>query len=103
MGCKSPVREPCSRSGTLAEVLAEGKGGIVRDRLKGSKRSENHEPTARATAGSGNPECKAMSRRTEMAYKAKSPGKSAPFDSAQGALSLPNGYNMTKPRVQEIG
>ncbi len=24
-GCKSPVREPCPRSGTLAEVLAEGK------------------------------------------------------------------------------
>ncbi|MDO9463000.1 MAG: hypothetical protein Q7J61_04265 [Deltaproteobacteria bacterium] len=32
-----------------------------------------------------------------------SPGKLAPFDSAQGALSLPNGHNMTKPRIQEIG
>jgi hypothetical protein len=32
-GCKSLVREPCSRSDTLAEVLAEGKGGIVRDRF----------------------------------------------------------------------
>jgi hypothetical protein len=26
-----------------------------------------------------------MSRRTEMAYKAQSPGKVAPFDSTQGA------------------
>jgi len=44
-----------------------------------------------------------MSRRTETAYKAQSPGKSAPFDSAQGALSLPNGHNMTKPKVREVG
>jgi hypothetical protein len=28
-----------------------------------------------------------MSRRTEMAYKAQSPGKLAPFDFAQGVLS----------------
>ena len=34
MGCKFSVRSPCSRSDTLAEVLAEGKGGIVRNRLK---------------------------------------------------------------------
>jgi len=41
--------------------------------------------------------------KTAEAYKAKSPGKSAPFDAAQGALSLPNGHNITKPRIQEIG
>ncbi len=46
MGCKSPVREPCSRSGTLAEVLAEGKGGIVRDRLKEAG-VQSYEPTNR--------------------------------------------------------
>jgi hypothetical protein len=46
---------------------------------------------------------KAMSRRTETAYKAQSPGKLAPFDFAQGALSLPNGHNITKPWIQEIG
>ncbi|MBC8431122.1 MAG: hypothetical protein H8D96_04310 [Desulfobacterales bacterium] len=34
------------------------------------------------TKGSGNPERKAMSRRTETAYKAQSPGKSAPHDEA---------------------
>jgi hypothetical protein len=44
-----------------------------------------------------------MSRRTEIAYKAQSPGKLAPFDPAQGALSLPNGHHITKPRIQEIG
>jgi hypothetical protein len=44
-----------------------------------------------------------MSRRTEIAYKAKSPGELAPFDTAQGALSLPNGHNMTKPMVREVG
>ena len=49
------------------------------------------------------PERKAMSRRTEMAYKAQSRGKLAPFYFAQGALSLPNVHNITKPRVQEIG
>jgi len=38
-----------------------------------------------------------MSRRTEMAYKAQSPGKVAPFDSAQGALSLPNGHDIPNP------
>jgi hypothetical protein len=42
-------------------------------------------------------------QETETAYKAQSPGKLAPFDSAQGALSLPNGHNTTKPRVQGIG
>jgi hypothetical protein len=26
-----------------------------------------------------------------------------PFDSAQGTLSLPNGHDILKPRVQEIG
>ncbi|MDP3028569.1 MAG: hypothetical protein Q8O04_03575 [Deltaproteobacteria bacterium] len=45
-GCKSPVREPCPRSDTLAEVLAEGKGGIVRDRLKEAG-VQSYEPTNR--------------------------------------------------------
>jgi len=48
----------------LIKVLAEGKGGTVRDRLE---------------EASG----KAMSRRTETAYKAQSPGKSAPHDKAR--------------------
>ncbi|MFZ5993967.1 MAG: hypothetical protein ACOYU4_03120 [Thermodesulfobacteriota bacterium] len=45
-GCKSPVREPCPRSDTLAEVPAEGKGGIVRDRLKEAG-VQSYEPTNR--------------------------------------------------------
>jgi hypothetical protein len=45
----------------LTEILADGKGGTVRDRPE---------------EASG----KAMSRRTETAYKAQSPGKSAPHD-----------------------
>lgn len=48
---------------SLAQTLAEGKGGTVRDRLE---------------EASG----KAMSRRTETAYKAQSPGKSAQHDEA---------------------
>jgi hypothetical protein len=47
----------------LTKVLAEGKGGAVRNRPE---------------EASG----KVMSRRTEMAYKAQSPGKSAPHDEA---------------------
>jgi hypothetical protein len=43
----------------LTKILAEGKGGTARDRPE---------------EASG----KAMSRRTETAYKAQSPGKSAP-------------------------
>jgi len=49
----------------LTKVLAEGKGGTVRDRLE---------------EASG----KAMSRRTEIAYKAQSPGKLAPHNETQG-------------------
>jgi hypothetical protein len=48
----------------LIKILAEGKGGTVRDRLK---------------EASG----KAVSQRTETAYKAQSPGKSAQHDKAQ--------------------
>ncbi len=40
---------------------------------------------ARATERSGNPECKAMSRRTETAYKAQSPGELAQRNEAQGS------------------
>jgi len=39
----------------------------------------------KATKGSGNPECKAMSRRTEMAYKAQFSGKLAQHNEAQGS------------------
>jgi len=66
---------------TLTKVLADGKGVSVRKGLKGWSEAQG-EPQARATKGSGNPECKAMSRRTETAYKAQSPGKSAPHDKA---------------------
>ncbi|MFH1963993.1 MAG: hypothetical protein ABIJ42_00475 [Acidobacteriota bacterium] len=54
----------------LTKILAEGKGGTVRDRLK---------------EASG----KAMSRRTETAYKAQSPGKSAARDETPGSGDLP--------------
>ena len=50
----------------LTKVLAEGKGGTVRDRPK---------------EASG----KAMSRRTEMAYKAQSPGKLAQHNETMGS------------------
>ena len=51
---------PVNALNTLTKVLAEGKGGIVRDRLKGWSKAEG-EPQARATGRSGNLECKAMS------------------------------------------
>ena len=41
------------------------------------ERTAEGEPQARATFGSGHMECKTMSRRTETAYKAWSPGKPA--------------------------
>jgi len=55
---------PVNMLNILTKVLAEGKGGTVRDRPE---------------EASG----KAMSRRTETAYKAQSPGKSAPHDEAR--------------------
>ncbi len=61
---------------TLTKVLAEGKGVSVRKGLKGWSEAQG-EPQARTTKGSGNPERKAMSRRTETAYKAQSPGELA--------------------------
>jgi hypothetical protein len=66
MGCKSPVCESGKCVEHITKVLAEGKGGTVRDRPE---------------EASG----KAMSRRTEMAYKAQSPGKVAPHTKAQGS------------------
>jgi hypothetical protein len=54
---------PVNMLNILTKVLAEGKGGTVRDRLK---------------EASG----KAMSRRTEIAYKAQSPGKLAQHNEA---------------------
>jgi hypothetical protein len=66
---------------TLTKVLADGKGVSVRKGLKGCSEAQG-EPRARATKGSGNPECKAMSRRTEKAYKAQSPGELAQHNEA---------------------
>ena len=54
---------PVNMLNILIKILAEGKGGTVRDRLE---------------EASG----KVMSRRTETAYKAQSPGKSAQHDEA---------------------
>jgi len=65
----------------LTKVLADGKGVSVRKGLKGWSEAQG-EPQARATKGSGNPECKAMSRRTETAYKAQSPGELAQHNEA---------------------
>ena len=48
------------------------------------------ERDTRATERSGNLECKFMSRRTETAYKAQSPGKSAQHDEAQGSRDRVN-------------
>ena len=57
--------------------------------LKGWSKAEG-EPQARATERSGNPECKAMSRRTETAYKAKFPGELAQHNEAQGSGDMVN-------------
>ena len=54
---------PVNMLNILTKVLAEDKGGTVRDRPK---------------EASG----KAMSRRTKTAYKAQSPGKLAPHNEA---------------------
>ena len=55
---------PVNMLNMLIKILAEGKGGTVRDRLKEASD-------------------KAVSQRTETAYKAQSPGKSAQHDKAQ--------------------
>jgi len=60
---------------SLTQVLAENKGGTVRDSSKGLSEAKV-EPKARATTGSGNMEPKTMGRQTETEYKAQSPGKS---------------------------
>ena len=57
---------PVNMLNILTKVLAEGKGGTVRDRPK---------------EASG----KAMSLRTEMAYKAQFSGKLAQHNEAQGS------------------
>ena len=54
---------PVNMLNILTKVLAEGKGGTVRDRPKEAPG-------------------KTMSRRTETAYKAQSPGKLAPRNKA---------------------
>ena len=41
--------------------------------------------------GASNPECKAVSRRTETSYKAESPGKLAQHNEAQGSGDTVNG------------
>ena len=53
----------------------------MRNRPKGLSKAKG-EPQARVTAGNGNLECKTMSRRTEIAYKAWSSSKSAQHDKA---------------------
>jgi hypothetical protein len=68
----------------MAKTLADGKGVAARHHLKDLSQAKG-EPQARAIAGSGNPECKALSRRTETAYKAPSPGKLAQHDEALGS------------------
>jgi hypothetical protein len=73
---------PVNVFSTLTKVLAEGKGVSVRNGLKGWSEAKG-EPQARVTKGSGNPERKAMSRRTETAYKARSPGKFTQHKKAQ--------------------
>jgi len=73
---------PVNVFNTLTKVLADGKGVSVRKGLKGWSEAEG-EPQARGTKGSGNPECKVMSRRTETAYKAQSPGELAQHNEAQ--------------------
>jgi len=70
---------PVNVFNTLTKVLTEGKGVSVRKGLKDWSEAQG-EPQARATKGSGNPKRKAMSRRTETAYKAQSPGESAQHD-----------------------
>ena len=56
----------------------------MRKGLEGWSKAKG-EPKARATARSGNLERKAMSRRTEMAYKAQFPGKLAQHNEAPGS------------------
>ena len=55
----------------------------MRDRPKGLSNAKG-EPQARVTAGNGNFECKTMSRRTEIAYRAWFSGKSAQHDKTKG-------------------
>ena len=72
MGCKSPVYESRCYQRIVAKILAEGKGDLARGGLKeaGAQVSEERDSET-------------MSRRTEIAYKAQSPGKSAPHDESQ--------------------
>ena len=51
----------------------------MRKGLKGERKVRQRR---KRPQGAAKPECKAMSRRTEMAYKAQSPGKSAQHDKA---------------------
>nr|CBX30447.1 unknown protein [uncultured Desulfobacterium sp.]CBX30927.1 unknown protein [uncultured Desulfobacterium sp.] len=59
------------RQGRNREVLSEGEA-----KRKVSRRRKR-------LKGAANPKCKAMSRRTETAYKAQSPGELAPHNKAQ--------------------
>ena len=72
MGCKSPVSESRYYQRIVAKILAEGKGDLARGGLKeaGVQVSEERDSET-------------MSRRTEIAYKAQSPGKSAQHDESQ--------------------
>ncbi len=70
---------------SLTQVLADNKGGTARDRPKGLSIAKG-ESQARVTAGNGPLERKTMSRRTETAYKAWSPGESAQHDKAHDGV-----------------
>jgi hypothetical protein len=80
----------------LAEILAQNKGRTVRNLPKGLSKAKG-EPQARATRGSGNLERKTMSRRTETAYNAWSPGKPAQYVKTRDIIVL-NGF---KQAVEE--
>jgi len=68
---------PASVLCTFAQVLAEGEGGTARDRLARDASARAAPALARRVRCARKQECKAMSRRTETAYKAQSPGELA--------------------------
>ena len=90
---------PVNMLNILTKVLAEEQ--VLRSRLVAGGRNREGR-----SGGSLRQSCEPepvpdLIRGTETAYKAQSPGKSASFDFAQGALSLPNGHHVTKPWIQE--
>ena len=103
---ESPLyMNPVNVFNTLTKVLADGKGVSVRKGLKGWSEAQG-EPKARGTKGSGNPECKTMSRRTETAYKVQFPGELAQHNEAQELGDLPasgrSGSRQRRPRMLRL-